>query len=265
MSAPVLAAEGLCKRFGGIAVTQDVGLSIEAGEIHALIGPNGAGKSTLIAQLSGRLRPDSGRVLLNGADVTGLSLTERARRGIVQSFQVPRLFGSFSVLGNVAAAVQACRPHSFRFLRDARRNETLVAPARAILRDLGLGDRADVAVQALSHGERRYVELALSLAAWPAVLLLDEPLAGLSRAETLQMTRILRALKGRCAMLLVEHDMEAVFSLADRVSVLVDGAVVAVAAPDEIRRDPVVRAAYLGEEEPDQRAMAIVGSATCSS
>jgi branched-chain amino acid transport system ATP-binding protein len=248
MAEAVLAAEGLSKRFGSLVVTENVSLSIGAGELVALIGPNGAGKSSLVAQLSGRLTPDSGRIFLMRQDVTNESLAARARAGLVQSFQIPSLFTSFSILGNAAIAVQAQQSHAFRFIRAAAQKAELVEPARAVLEKVGLGERATEPVASLSHGERRYVELAVTLATGASVLLLDEPLAGLSHIESERMVAFIRSLKGRCAILLIEHDMDAVFALADRILVLVQGMLVATGRPNEIRNDPVVQQAYLGSD-----------------
>jgi branched-chain amino acid transport system ATP-binding protein len=252
MAEAALEAVGLSKRYGSLAVTRDVSLALAPGEMLALIGPNGAGKTTLVGQLSGRIRPNAGRVRLEGRDVTGLSLAERARAGLVQSFQVPSLFGSFSVFGNVALSVQArLRPRGVRPLRPGGTAPDVVEPARATMARVGIAAEADRPVSALSHGERRYVELALTLAQEPRVLLLDEPLAGLSRAETERMVRFLADLKGRFAVLLIEHDMEAVFALADRVAVLVEGALLTTGTPDAVRASRLVQEAYLGDESLD--------------
>ncbi|HET6182826.1 MAG TPA: ABC transporter ATP-binding protein [Acetobacteraceae bacterium] len=249
MPEPLLDIRGLCKRFGGLRATDDVSLTLFPGEIHAVIGPNGAGKTTLIAQIAGELAPDSGQVLLDGAEITRLSSAARAARGLVRSFQITSVFPDFSALDNVALAVQAHAGHSFRFWRPAARDPALREPARARLAEMGLAARADVPAGALSHGERRTLELAMALAAAPRALLLDEPLAGMGPEESAQMIRLLAGLKGRFGVLLVEHDMDAVFALADRVSVLEYGRVIAAGTPEEVRRDPLARAAYLGEDE----------------
>jgi branched-chain amino acid transport system ATP-binding protein len=245
---PVLALDRLRKRFGGLAVTEDVSLAIAPGEIHALIGPNGAGKTTLINLVSGTLRPDAGRVLLAGRDVTGLSLPRRARLGLARSFQVSSLLPGFSALEHAALAVQARSGSSFRFLRPAASERALNEQAMAALGQAGLAARAAIPAAALSHGERRQLELAVALAMRPRLLLLDEPLAGAGPEETERLVALLRGLKGQYAILLVEHDMQAVFALADRISVLAGGQVIASGAPDAIRADAAVRAAYLGEE-----------------
>jgi len=246
---PVLRLERLRKRFGGLTVADDVSLEVAEGEIHAAIGPNGAGKTTLIDLVSGALRPDAGRVLVAGRDVTALSLARRARLGLARSFQVSSLLGGFSALENAALAVQARSGSSFRFLRPAASETRLNRAAMAVLEQVGLGDRAEVPAAALSHGERRQLELAVALALQPRLLLLDEPLAGAGPEEAERLVTLLRGLKGRYAILLVEHDMRAVFALADRISVLVYGRVVATGGPEAIRADPAVRAAYLGEDE----------------
>ncbi len=249
MSAPLLQVTGLAKRFGGIVATDDVSFSIPQGELHALIGPNGAGKTTLIAQLSGSIFADAGRVQFAGADITRLPMPKRSHMGLARSFQITSLFLDLSVLDNVALAIQAHAGHSFRFWRDARREEELRQPARAALAQVGLADSADRPAAALSHGEHRLLELAMALASKPRMLLLDEPMAGLGPEESARMVEMLRALKRDYTILLVEHDMEAVFALADRITVLVYGRVIASGAPDDIRANAQVREAYLGEAE----------------
>jgi len=249
MSAPLLQVEHLAKRFGGIIATDDVVLNVAPGELHAVIGPNGAGKTTLIAQLSGQLTPDFGRVRFAGNDITTLPVYRRSALGLARSFQITSLFLDFSALDNVALAVQAHAGHSFRFWRDARSETELREPARAALDRVGLGARADVAASALSHGEHRQLELAMALVGRPRLLLLDEPMAGLGPEESARMVAMLRALKSEVTILLVEHDMEAVFALADRITVLVYGRVIASGTPADIRANAQVREAYLGEAE----------------
>jgi branched-chain amino acid transport system ATP-binding protein len=249
MSAPLLQVERLAKRFGGIIASDDLTLDVAPGELHAVIGPNGAGKTTLIAQLSGQVAPDSGRIRFAGNDITALPMHVRSRLGLARLFQITSLFLDLSVLDNVALAVQAHAGHSFHFWRDARAEPELREPARAALARVGLAGRADEPVSALSHGEHRQIELAMALAAGPRMLLLDEPMAGLGPEESARMVAMLRALKGELTILLVEHDMEAVFALADRITVLVYGRVIASGSPDTIRANDDVRQAYLGETE----------------
>ncbi len=249
MSEPMLHVENLAKRFGGIVATDNLSLDVAQGELHAIIGPNGAGKTTLIAQLSGQLRADSGRIRFAGDDVTALLPHKRSLLGLARSFQITSLFLDLSVLDNVALAVQAHAGHSFHFWRNARKDEALRAPARAALERAGLADRADWPAASLSHGEHRQLELAMALAGQPRMLLLDEPMAGLGPEESARMVTMLRALKSELTILLVEHDMEAVFALADRITVLVYGRVIASGAPDDIRANAKVREAYLGETD----------------
>ncbi|PWC30278.1 ABC transporter ATP-binding protein [Teichococcus aestuarii] len=250
MTAPLLLVEGLHKRFGGLRATDDLSLAVRMGELHALIGPNGAGKSTAIGQITGEIRPDAGRILFAGRDITRLPPARRVRRGLSRTFQIVQLLDEATTLENVALAVQAQQGHSFRFWRDARRDERLRQPARLLLLQAGVEPALwERPAGDLSAGARKQLELALALAAAPRLLLLDEPMAGLGPSESRAMTETLRGLKGRMAILLVEHDMEAVFALADRVSVLVDGRCLASGPPEEIRADPAVRAAYLTEDE----------------
>ena len=248
MAEPVLRIEGLTKNFGGLRVTDDVTLEVRPGELHAVIGPNGAGKTTLINQISGLLAPDAGRIGFIGEDITGLPVHARAARGLARSFQITSILPRFSVLENVALAVQARNGSSFRFFGSAAGEEALNAPALAALTQVSLADRADAAAADLSHGEKRALEIAIAIAMEPKLLLLDEPMAGTGRDETERLVGVLRALKGRFPMVLVEHDMTAVFALADRISVLIYGRVLASGTPDEVRADPQVVAAYLGDE-----------------
>ena len=246
---PMLQVSHLAKRFEGIVATDDLVLNVEAGELHAVIGPNGAGKTTLILQLSGQLTPDSGRVVFAGTDITAMPMYRRSALGLARSFQITSLFLDLSVLDNVVLAVQAHAGHSFHFWRDARREPQLREPARALLARVGLDQRADRAASLLSHGEHRQLELAMALAGQPRMLLLDEPMAGLGPEESARMVEMLRALKREHTILLVEHDMEAVFALADRITVLVYGRVIATGVPEDIRANAQVREAYLGEQE----------------
>jgi branched-chain amino acid transport system ATP-binding protein len=249
MADALLQVEGLAKRFGGIVATDDVALSVQDGELHAVIGPNGAGKTTLIAQLSGQIPSDSGRIRFAGRDISALPMHQRSHLGLARSFQITSLFLDLSVLDNVALAVQAHAGHSFRFWRNARAEKELREPARAALARVGLADRAERTASALSHGEHRLLELAMALAGTPRMLLLDEPMAGLGPEESARMVAMLRDLKKELTILLVEHDMEAVFALADRITVLVYGRVIASGEPADIRANPAVRDAYLGEQE----------------
>ncbi len=244
-----LQVTGLCKSFGALRVTDDVTLDVSPGEVHAIIGPNGAGKTTLVAQLSGEMRCDRGGIALDGRDITRLPMPERVRLGLARSFQITQILPGFTVLENVALAVQAGQGSSFRFFAPVARENPLNGAALEALREAGLEERAGDIASALSHGEHRRLELAIALATRPRVLLLDEPLAGVGGEEAAAFVERLRAMKGRVTMLLIEHDMDAVFRLADRVSVLVYGRIVATGTPDEVRSDPEVRTAYLGDEE----------------
>jgi branched-chain amino acid transport system ATP-binding protein len=249
MSEPLLQVNNLAKRFEGIVASDDLTLDVVAGELHAVIGPNGAGKTTLIAQLSGQVTPDSGRIRFAGNDITALPMYRRSALGLARSFQITSLFLDLSVLDNVALAVQAHAGHSFHFWRNARAEPELREPGRALLARVGLSERADWPASVLSHGEHRQLELAMALAGSPRLLLLDEPMAGLGPEESARMVEMLRALKKELTILLVEHDMEAVFALADRITVLVYGRVIASGAPADIRANAAVRDAYLGEAE----------------
>ena len=248
MAEPTLRIESLRKSFGGLRVTDDVTLDVLPDELHAVIGPNGAGKTTLINQISGLLTPDSGRILFAGHDVSALSSPARARLGLARSFQITSILPGFSVLENVALAVQARSGSSFRFFTPAAAEGALNEPAMAALAEVGLAERAEMPAGVLSHGEKRALELAIALAMEPKLLLLDEPMAGAGREETERLVAVLRRLKGRFPMMLVEHDMTAVFALADRISVLIYGQILASGTPDAVRTDPQVVTAYLGEE-----------------
>ena len=247
MADALLELDRLNKRFGALQATNEVSLTLNPGEIHALIGPNGAGKSTLIHQITGFLRPDSGAIRFAGRRVDHLSVARRARAGLGRSFQISSLIGEYSVLRNVMLAVQSRAGSSFRFLRPVAGDERLAEPARAALGQVGLADRADVPAAALSHGERRQLELATALAGRPKALLLDEPMAGMDPESAKGLTGFLDGLRETVPILLIEHDMDAVFSLADRVSVLVYGQVIASGTVEEIRADEAVRAAYLDD------------------
>jgi branched-chain amino acid transport system ATP-binding protein len=249
MADAVLSLRGLRKSFGGLRVTDDVSLDVLPGEIHAVIGPNGAGKTTLIHQISGFLQPDTGQIFLAGSDITRLPPDKRARAGLTRSFQITSVLPAFSALENVALAVQARSGSSFRFFGKASAEEALNVQARAMLAEVGLSGRADVTASILSHGEKRALECAIALAMQPRVMLLDEPMAGAGHDEGQRLIDLMMRLKARIPMLLVEHDMDAVFRVADRVSVLVYGRIIATGTPAEIRANPQVREAYLGEEE----------------
>ena len=248
-----LRVENLVKRYGGLTVTDDLSLDVHAGELHAVIGPNGAGKTTLIGQLSGELRPDSGRVLLNGRDITRMPVNTRVRHGLARSYQITSVFKPFTALENVAMAVQARRGHSFRFWKPVLSTSALTDPAREALALTGLSARADTPAGELAHGELRQLELAMVLACQPSLLLLDEPMAGMSQHESEAMTRLLLQLRGRYTILLVEHDMQAVFALSDRITVLVYGSALACGTADQIRNNPQVRECYLGSERGSAR------------
>ena len=253
MADPLLRVDNLVRRFGGIMATDNLSLEVPRGELHAIIGPNGAGKTTLISQLTGQLTPNSGTIHFAGRDVTGLPSYRRSRLGLARSFQITSLFSEFTALDNVALAVQAHRGHSFRFWRDARREEELRQPAQAALARVGLQQRAGVRVARLSHGEHRQLEIAMALVAEPRLLLLDEPMAGMGPEESARMVEMLRQLKGSMTVLLIEHDMEAVFALADRLTVLVYGRIIASGDPEAVRADAAVRQAYLGEKDGAQQ------------
>ncbi len=247
MADVLLEVRGLTKVFGGLIATNRVDLDVLTGETHAVIGPNGAGKTTLIAQLAGERSPDAGTIRFGGRDVTALPAPARSRLGLARSFQITSVFREFSALDNVALAVQAHAGHSFRFWRPARRERALREPARAMLDAVGLGERADVVAGTLAHGEQRQLDIAMALATGPRLLLLDEPMAGMGPDESQRMVRFLGALKARHTMLLVEHDMDAVWALADRISVMLYGRLIATGTPEEIRANAEVRQAYLGE------------------
>jgi len=237
----------LRKAFGAIRVTHDIDLTVRAGEVHALIGPNGAGKTTLISQIGGELKPDSGQILLDGHDITHLPAHRRAAAGLARSFQISQIYPEFDALDNVAMAVQAASPGGFDMWRSARRDARLRLPAREALERVGLAARAGTRAGDLAHGEKRQLELAMALALGTTTLLLDEPMAGMSSEESRRMAALLAGLKDRYSILLVEHDMDVVFALADRITVLVYGEAIRTGTPDEVRADARVRSAYLGD------------------
>jgi branched-chain amino acid transport system ATP-binding protein len=244
----MLEVRGLTKTFGALRASDGIDLDVSEGETHAIIGPNGAGKTTFISQLAGDLRPDTGRIVFAGEDVTHLRAPRRARKGLARSFQITSVYPEFSALTNVALAVQAHAGHSFRCWGDARRDAALLEPARRVLENVGLGGRAGILAANLSHGEQRQLEVAMALATRPRLLLLDEPMAGMGIEESQRMIAFLATLKRRHTIVLVEHDMDAVFRLADRISVLVYGRLIATGEPAAIRANPEVRVAYLGED-----------------
>lgn len=248
MSDPILKVNGLNKHFGGVIATDELNFDVDVGEIHAVIGPNGAGKTTFVAQLSGMLAPDSGTILFNGKDITQRSATARSHLGLARSFQITSIFQDFTALENVSLSIQAHAGHSFRFWRAARADPDLVNPARELLETLGLGDRADTIASNLPHGAQRQLEIAMALATKPKMLLLDEPTAGMGAEDSERIKKFLNGIKGDYSMLLIEHDMDTVFSLADRITVLVYGRAIATGTPAAIRGNKEVRAAYLGEE-----------------
>jgi len=247
VSEPLLRIEGLVKRFGGLIATNNLSLDVAEGELHALIGPNGAGKTTVISQLAGELRQDEGTIRFDGKEITPWKTPVRVQHGLARSFQITQLLPDYTTLDNVAIAVQARRGHSYHFWADARGIADIRDDARKQLERVGLGARADTPVSELSHGEQKQLELAIALATSPRLLLLDEPMAGLGTAECTRMIELLKVLKTEVTILLVEHDMDAVFALADRISVLVNGERSATGNADEIRNNEAVRVAYLGE------------------
>jgi branched-chain amino acid transport system ATP-binding protein len=244
----LLRVQNLVRRFGGITATDDLSLEVAKGELHAIIGPNGAGKTTLITQLTGQLQPNSGTIHFGGRDITGLPAYRRSALGLARSFQITSLLPDFTAADNVALAAQAHDGHSFYFWSNARKEKRLREAARAALTRVGLEPRADVVVSRLSHGEQRQLELAVALATKPQLLLLDEPMAGLGVSESARMVELLKELRREVTIILVEHDMEAVFALADRISVLVYGRVIACDVPAAIRVNEDVKRAYLGEQ-----------------
>ena len=248
MADALLETKGLIKRFGGLVATDHLSIEVRAGEIHALIGPNGAGKTTLVGQITGNTVPDSGTVRFAGRDITRLPTHARVQLGLGRSFQITSVLREFSALANVALAIQAHRGHSFRFLADMRKDRRLHEAAQQGLAAVGLASRAGVRASALSHGEQRQLEIAMALAGQPKLLLLDEPMAGMGAEESQRLVAFLQGLRSRCGMLLIEHDMDAVFALADRITVLVYGRAIFSGTPQEVRAHPEVRQAYLGED-----------------
>ncbi len=244
----MLEVRALVKSFGALRATDGVDLEVREGETHAIIGPNGAGKTTFIGQLAGTLRPDAGSIRFAGEDVTTLPAPKRARKGLARSFQITSIYADFTALQNVALAVQAGSGHSFRFWSAASSDSALTGPAAHFLDEIGLANRKNVLAANLSHGEQRQLEVAMVLATRPRLMLLDEPMAGMGAEESQRMIELLSRLKRKQTIVLVEHDMDAVFRLADRISVLVYGRIIATDTPERIRANDEVRRAYLGED-----------------
>lgn len=245
----LLHVDRLVKRFGGFAATDHASLRVQPGALHALIGPNGAGKTTLIHQISGALKPDAGSVHFAGQDITVMPMHQRALRGLLRSYQITSIFKKLSVLDNIALAVQARSGSSMRFWTSARSESARYAEAAMVAERVGLGPQLSTLSGLLSHGQQRQLELGLVLAAKPQLLLLDEPMAGMGPDESESMVALLQSLRGDVTILLVEHDMDAVFRLADTISVLVSGQVIATGSAQDIKDNPEVRRAYLGDDE----------------
>lgn len=246
---PLLSIRGLVKRYGGLTVTDHVDMDILPGEVHAIIGPNGAGKTTLISQIVGEVKNDEGSISLGDRPINDLDVAQRAQAGIGRSYQITSVIPRFTVLENVILAVQGCRGHAYRFWTPAVETVELTSRADEIIELLGLTARRDDPAASLSYGQQRQLEMAMALALEPKVLLLDEPMAGMGHGETSHMVDLLLRLKGRYGILLIEHDMDAVFRLADRISVLFYGKVIYCGDPAAVKDNPQVREAYLGDEE----------------
>ena len=244
----MLRLEAISKRFGGVVATDRVSLEVTEGEVHAVIGPNGAGKTTLIGQISGSLSPDEGEILFEERKITRLSQHARVAAGLARSYQITSIFRSFTVLDNLALAVQARSGSSFSFWHPVQKETALFDEARSIAGEIGLGDKVDSTAGHLSHGEQRALEVGLALATQPRLVLLDEPMAGMGPEESKRMIELIARIRSRVTVLLVEHDMDAVFRLADRISVLVDGRIIATDLPAKIKSNRRVRNAYLGDE-----------------
>jgi len=249
MTEPLLKVDQLHKSFGGVVATDSLDFDVMPGEIHAVIGPNGAGKTTFVAQIAGMLKSDSGSIVFDGRDIASKTAPERSHMGLARSFQITSVFRNFTALENVSLSIQAHAGHSFKFWKRASTDRDLTEPAQKILDDVGLGDKALDLAGNLAHGQQRQLEIAMALATSPKMLLLDEPTAGMGSEESENMRKFLNELKGDYSMLLIEHDMDTVFSVADRVTVLVYGRGIATGTPEEIRNNAEVRAAYLGEDE----------------
>ena len=247
----MLIVDSLVKSFGGLLAIDNLSFQVKEGEIHAVIGPNGAGKTTLISQLSGEIKPDSGTVLFDGINISGMDIHLRSSLGLARSFQITNIFLDLTAHDNVSLAVQAHAGHSFKFWKNARKDSDLRKPALGYLQQVGLENRAEIVAGQLSHGEHRQLEIAMALATRPKLLLLDEPMAGMGPKESIAMVEILQELKGKLTILLIEHDMDVVFTLADKITVLVNGRGIATDSPDIIKTNPEVKEAYLGEENTD--------------
>jgi branched-chain amino acid transport system ATP-binding protein len=243
----MLEINSLVKSYGGILATDSLSFQVETGNLHAVIGPNGAGKTTLIQQISGETKPDSGTIIFDGKDITQIPIHLRSALGLARSFQITNIFSDMTTWDNVSLAVQAKTGHSFHFWKDALRDAELRDPALVVLEQVGLSSRANIIAGQLSHGEHRQLEIAMALATQPKMLLLDEPMAGMGQEESTAMVEILQGLKGKLTILLIEHDMDVVFTLADQITVLVYGRKIATGFPEDIRKNPEVQAAYLGD------------------
>jgi branched-chain amino acid transport system ATP-binding protein len=248
MAESLLSVRSLTKRFGAVRASDDFSLEVARGELHALIGPNGAGKTTALNQLSGELLPDSGQVYFDGRRITRLATHRRARLGLARSYQITSIFERLTVRENLSLSIQAHNGHSFRFWRKAAHDPAILRAIEPALARVGLEDRSDIPAANLSHGEKRQLEVGMALAGHPKMLLLDEPYAGMGPGGAVELTKLIRRLKADVTILLVEHDMRAVFALSDRITVLVYGRAVASGTPEEIRQNPLVRQAYLGDE-----------------
>ena len=249
MVSPILSIQNLSKKFGAVIASEDVSIDLYQGEIHGLIGPNGAGKSTLIKQISGELKQDSGKIVLGEVEISNYPVLARAKMGLARSFQVSSIIPNFTVLENVILAIQGNLGLTFKFWKPVSKNQELIEAAHGYLDQVDLKMRMSVVAAELSHGERRKLEISMALALEPKVFLLDEPMAGLGAAGSKVMTKQLAKLKSRAPILLIEHDMDAIFALADRISVLVYGRVIASGTVDEIRNNADVRQAYLGSDD----------------
>ena len=252
MTEPLLVARSLYKHFGAVQASNAFSLEVARNELHALIGPNGAGKTTALNQLSGELAPDKGEVYFDGRRITHLPVHRRARRGLARSYQITSVFERLTVRENLSLAIQAHNGHSFRFWRPIGDDPVIRKAIGPALEQVGLEERADIPAASLSHGEKRQLEVGMALAGCPKMLLLDEPYAGMGPGGAVELTKLIRRLKAGYTILLVEHDMRAVFALADRITVLVYGETIASGSPEEIRGNPLVRQAYLGDETIEQ-------------